>query len=111
MARNDSPGRGRSNPRNPGADYFVRGGEQRNREVRNQSAITTYRRVDPDNPKLANCVPFMAKDFTEQLNVVPVGVANGANHKGETTMNAGGKPAMTLPNIQVGAGQDDKGKF
>lgn len=103
--------RGKPNERRPGASTFVRGGEQTNREIIPHSSISTVRRVDPDNPAMANCQFNMARDFTSQAAVVPPGAARGANKGAPVPMNASGKPAHALPNIVVGAGQDDKGIF
>ena len=104
-----------SNPRHPSPNYFVSGGEQKNRESLRKSAVTTYRRVDPDNVEMANCVPNFARDFTEQMKIVPVGkgralVRSAGAKDNLRTMNEGGKPFAT-PGITVGAGEDDKGIF
>lgn len=103
-----------SNPRFPSAEGFVRGGEQKNRERRPQSSITTMKRVDPDNPYMANHQVNFVCDFTEQKAVVPDGMIKGLarnENRPPRTMNASGKPAHALPGIVVGAGQDDKGNF
>ena len=106
------------NPRSPSASDFVRGGEQKNREVRLNSPITLFRRADPDNPKLANFAPNFVFDYTEQKKEVPVGIhdgqgTRGPGSQGRTTMNENGKPCVFggLMNAVVGAGQDDKGNY
>jgi hypothetical protein len=112
-ARTDKSGRrvGGNNPRQPDADGLVRGGEQEGREVRAQSALTTFRRVNPRNPALANRIPNMVCDFQEQRKVIPNPLIAGLSrkHEGYRTMNLDGKPAVALPNVTVGAGEDDKG--
>ena len=104
---------GRSNPREPSSEGFVRGGEQQGREVRPQSGITTFRRVNPDNPHVANQFTNFVFDLSGQRSVVPKNVACGGLARDEANptvpMNFDGKPAHALPNITVGAGTDDKG--
>ena len=104
---------GNDNPRHPNADGLVRGGEQQGREVRSNSPLTTFRRVNPDNPEMANKIPNMAWDFTKQRQIVPNPLIASLHKTGGMyrTMNLDGKPAVALPGITVGAGEDDKGSI
>lgn len=106
---------GGANPRNPSPNGFVSGGEARNRESFLQSPLTVRRRVDPDNVDSANCNVNFKFDYARQAAVVPPGVAcEGLTRERDdptVTMNKGGAAAMALPNITLGAGRNDKGKF
>ena len=100
------------NPRTPTADGFVRGGEVKGREAVRRSSTTTYRRADPDNPRMANVIPNFVYDFTDQRKEQPVGLVTGLSRtsdKASRSMNADGRPAHVLPKISVGSGTDDKG--
>ena len=99
------------NSRHPGAEQLVRGGEQRGRERYFQSPNTIVKRVDPDNPHMANFQQNMVIDFSEQQAEVPSQFASARNHSKLTTINKDGKAAICLPNAVIGAGEDDKGNF
>lgn len=102
----------KGNPRDPGASYFVRGGELKGREHHRISGNTIFRRVNPANPALANCNPNMAIDFSEQRPIMPSKFHAARSDKQDLrTMNRSGKPAEALGGIVIGAGQDDKGRF
>jgi hypothetical protein len=101
------------NKRHPSARDFVKGGEVTGREVSRRSSTTTYRRANPDNPKMAEFIPNFVYDFSEQMPVVPNGITTGlssAKVKGERCMNSSKGPAHAL-SVAVGSGTDDKGVF
>ena len=101
------------NPRTPTPEHFVRGGEVKGREAVRRSTQTTWRRANPDNPQMANVIPNFVYDFTELRKSQPHLVKGLDGNSKETynlrAMNLNGKPAICLPNISVGSGQDDKG--
>jgi hypothetical protein len=100
------------NPRTPTPDEFVRGGQVKGREAIRRSTQTTWRRANPDNPRMANVIPNFVYDFTEQRKEVPSNLVRGLDgnsHPVLRSTNMDSKPAMCLPNISVGSGQDDKG--
>lgn len=99
------------NSRRPGSDELVRGGEQKHRERIIQSAITVVKRVNPENPGLANFMTNMVMDFSDQRPEVPKHSPSARNHAPLQTINKDGKAAMGLPNTVIGAGEDDKGNY
>jgi hypothetical protein len=101
-------------PKVPSPGQFVRQGEQRGQESFRLSSITTYRRADPSNAKVANCMTNMAIDYTQQKDVIPArffGPTKTGGPEGRGTTNKSGKPAHCLPGIVVGSGDDDKGRY
>ena len=101
----------KKNPRTPSGHQFVYGGEVKERTAVRRSTQTTYRRAQPDNPKMANVIPNFVYDFSEQRKTVPAGLVSGlgAEHHTLRSTNMNGKPAICLPDITVGSGSDDKG--
>jgi hypothetical protein len=110
-ARKSTKGRG-GNQRTPGAGYFVRGGEQKGTDQQTMSGITVFRRVNPDNARMANFQNNMVFDYKKQLAEVPLPFA-AATHGAHklSTMNRSGTSAHALGRVVVGAGEDDKGNY
>ena len=98
---------------NENAESFVRGGEVKGREAVRRSTQTTWRRANPPNMTLAECVPNFVFDYAKQKALQPhiVKGLKGSEEHPLRCANLDGKSATYVGKIVVGSGSDDKGKF